>query len=284
MKKNYPIRLGGPIMQKFNSPEEWIRLHKEQNYSAAYCPVNNNAPDETIREYVDAANKADIIIAEVGVWNNPLDPDETKRKEAIDYCIKQLELAEKINARCCVNVSGSRNPEHWFGPHPDNLTNDTFDMIVETTRKIIDAVKPARTYYTLEPMPYIYPDSIESYQKLIDAIDRDAFAVHFDPVNLINSPQLYFNNTQFLEDFFKAFGTGIKSIHAKDTILRPDLTTHLDEVRPGLGTLDYIKLLELTSSFKDLPFMLEHLETEEEYKLSAAYISQVAGENGFAIY
>ena len=49
-------------------------------------------------------------------------------------------------------------------------------MIVETTRQIIDAVKPTRTYYTLETMPWAYPDSARSYAQLLEAIDRPRLA------------------------------------------------------------------------------------------------------------
>lgn len=85
-----------------------------------------------------------------------------KRKETIDLCIRSLVQAERLEAKCCVNVSGSRGTEKIGGPHIDNLTDETFEMIVETTRKIIDAVKPVRTFYTLEMMPCAYPNSVES--------------------------------------------------------------------------------------------------------------------------
>ena len=62
-------------------------------------------------------------------------------------------------------------------------------MIVQTVREIIDAVKPVRTFYTLETMPWMYPDSAHSYLELIRAIDRERFAVHLDVVNLVCSPQ-----------------------------------------------------------------------------------------------
>jgi hypothetical protein len=39
-------------------------------------------------------------------------------------------------------------------------------------------------------------------------------------------------------------------------------------------------LLNYSSSIKDLPFMLEHLKTEEEYKLSADYIRSIGETNG----
>ena len=55
------------------------------------------------------------------------------------------------------------------------------------------------------------------------------------------------------------------------------LTVHLDEVRPGLGRLDYkVYLKELSLLDKDTPLMLEHLETEAEYILAAAHIRSVA--------
>ena len=51
-----------------------------------------------------------------------------------------------------------------------------------------------RTYYALETMPWIFPDSADSYLALVKAIDRKAFAVHYDPVNMINCPQRLFDN------------------------------------------------------------------------------------------
>jgi hypothetical protein len=62
-----------------------------------------------------------------------------------------------------VNIAGARG-EKWDGPYADNFSQDIFDLIVETVRGIIDAVKPTRTFYTLEPMPYIFPDSADGYQ------------------------------------------------------------------------------------------------------------------------
>ncbi len=67
----------------------------------------------------------------------------------------------------------SRNPAKWDGPHPDNFSRDTFDLIVQSTREIIDAVKPQRTFYALETMPWIFPSSPDEYLELIKAIDPD---------------------------------------------------------------------------------------------------------------
>lgn len=173
-------------------------------YRAAYCPVDHSASRETISAFVAAAQRADIVIAEVGAWSNPISPDEAERKRAMDLCQKQLALADEIGARCCVNIAGSRGPR-WDGPHPDNLTSATFDLIVETIRVIVDAVKPKRTYWTIETMPWMYPDSLPTYLQLLDAIDRAHCAAHFDPVNWINSPQRYFGNAALIRESVRAW-------------------------------------------------------------------------------
>lgn len=272
------MRLGGPVYTDQSNPDEWIKAVKNAGYRAAYCPVQSGATSDVISAYAKAAQAADIIIAEVGAWVNTLDSDQTRRSKAISYNQDQLALADEIGAICCVNIAGSRG-EKWDGPCSLDLLPDTFDMIVETTRSIIDKVKPKRAFYTLEPMPWMYPDSPDSYLKLLRAINRPQFKVHLDPVNWINSPQRYFNNAAFLKECFTKLGPYIVSVHAKDTILGNQLTTHLDETRPGLGQLDYRTFLtELDRLHPDTPIMLEHLHSEEEYILSARYIRAVAQE------
>lgn len=277
---NTTIRLGGPVFNKYGSPEEWIIALKELNYKAAYCPVKPGASSDVIASYKNAAKKADIVISEVGAWSNPIDPDESKSKAAVEKCINSLQLADEIGANCCVNISGSRNPDKWAGPHKDNLTQETFELIVETNRKIIDAVKPQNTFYALETMPWSYPDSVDSYLRLIKAIDRKQFGVHLDPVNLVVSPQVYYKNGEMISEAFKKLGPYIKSCHAKDILLLEDqLTPHLPEVRAGLGNLNYAVFLKELSQFKGIPLMLEHLNTAEEYKLAAQYIREIAKQN-----
>lgn len=258
------MRLCGPILEAHHNPESWIAALNNLGYRAAIWPLPLDAADDDIHAYAQAARDADMIIAEVGAWhNNPLSPDPAIRQESLENCKRALKLADTVGALCCVNVAGSRG-DKWDGPHPDNLTEATFGMIVDSVQEIIDAVQPTNTVYSLEPMPWIYPDSPDSYLRLLDAVDRPAFAVHLDPVNLINSPQRYFNNGEFIRECFQKLGPHIKSCHVKDIILRDGLTVHLDEVPPGQGTLDYPTLLKEIAKLDDnMPVIIEHLRPED---------------------
>ncbi len=274
-----PVRLGGPVPGKFDDPVQWVKAVKSLRYGAAVCPVQPGAPSELIRSFRDEAKKNNILISEVGVWNNMFDPDKTRRDAAMKKNIVSLQLADEIGACCCVNISGAKG-EIWDGPYPGNYTKETFDQIVENVRYIIDQVKPKYTYYSLEPMPYMLPDSPDSYLELIRAIDHNRFAVHLDPVNMISSPQRYFNNAAFLSECFSKLGPYIKSVHAKDITIMPELTVHLEERRPGLGSLDYTVFLREMSRLKDIPMMMEHLDKQEDYLLAAQYIRNIGSVNG----
>ena len=277
------MRLGGPVFNiDNNDPESWARAHRALGYRAAYCPLAPQADDRTVHAWAAAAKAHDLVIAEVGAWSNPIGPDPVQARAALEKCQAMLALAERIGARCCVNIVGSRGAQ-WDGPHPENLSEATFDLIVQVVRQIIDAVKPTRTCYALETMPWVFPDSPENYLRLLRAIDRKACGVHLDPVNMINCPGRYYHTGDFLRSCFAQLGPHIRGCHAKDITLSGKLTVHLDECRAGLGALDYRAFLtELAKLDADTPLMLEHL-SEPEYAPAAAHIRSVAEQLGLPL-
>lgn len=277
------MRLGGPLFTPADSPAAWAAAVRAHGYRAAFCPLQAGADESVVRAYTAAAAAADVVIAEVGAWSNPISPCPNERAAAIAYCQRQLDLAERVGARCCVNITGSRHPEQWDGPHPDNVSAATFDLVVESVRMIVDAVAPRRTCYTLETMPWALPDSAESYLTLLEAIDRPCVAVHLDPVNLVNSPRLAYDTARLIRHCCELLGPHIKSCHAKDIALAARLTTHLEEVRPGLGCLEYAVYLRCLDALGDVPLMLEHLPNAGEYAAGADYIRGVAAREGITL-
>jgi len=274
------LRLGSPLPSTWDSPAGWVATVQRHGFRAAYWPLGDDTDADTVAAYADAAAAADIVIAEIGAWSNPLSPDAATRSAAIELSKRRLELADRVGARCCVNLAGTL-ADTWDGPHPDNLSRETFALIVDTVREIIDAVEPRRTYYTLEPMPWSLPDSADSYLELMGAIDRPRFAVHFDPTNLINNPAKFYDNAGLLRECFAKLGPHIRCCHAKDITLANELTVHLAEAIPGEGALDYrVLLTELDRLDPDTPILVEHLTTDAEYAAAVAHIRAVAGALG----
>jgi len=275
------VRLGGPIFLKSDDPAELAREHRRLGYSAAYCPEAKVGDSERIKTIREAFGKEDVVIAEVGAWKNMLDPDEAKRRDNLAYVAERCALAEEVGARCCVDIAGSYNPTVWYGPDPKNLSHEFFEATVANCRHVIDAVKPARTKFTIEMMGWNLPDGPDTYLELIKAVDRKAFGVHLDVCNGVNCPARFYRNTAFIEECFAKLGPWIISCHAKDLQWITELNVHFLEVVPGRGQVDYKAYLrELAKLPVAAPLMLEHLQTAEEYEEGARYIRKVAASIG----
>ena len=275
--------MGGPVFLKSDDPGDLAREHRRLGYSAAYCPKADVKDADRVREIVKAFAAENVVIAEVGAWVNMLDPDPVKRKANVEYVTARLALSDAVGARCCVDIAGSYNAKTWYGPHPKNLSKEFFDATVENCRRVIDAVKPTRTLFTIEMMGWNLPDSPDSYLRLIRAVDRKGFGVHMDVCNGINSPEKFYQSAAYIEECFSKLGRWIASCHAKDLEWVVELNVHFKEVIPGRGEVDYRAYLrELAKLPVDAPLMLEHLKTAEEYSEGAGYIRRVAAEAGVA--
>lgn len=293
------IRFGGPSFEKqVNAsytednhikgfdPYLMVDWLKSRNYRAGYAPRLSLDDKETIRETREAFEEADIMIAEVGYWENLLDLNEDVRKKHRKGMIEALALAEELNASCAVNVIGSYVDGESINNHVSkNLSEEAFDEAVYMAREFIDAVKPKRSYFCFEIFPFTVVDSAESIEKLIKAVDRKQFGVHLDLANLINTPRLYWNNREVLKDCIRRFGDRIVAAHVKDLKMKiPSISVILEEVPAGQGIIDIGYFAKALNDLpQEIPFMLEHLKDEKEYDEAASAVRKQALEKGVNI-
>lgn len=267
------VRLGAPVFEKTDDPEQLARAHKHLRYRAAYCPEVPLSDSKRIQAIEEAYARHDIVIAEVGRWNNMMDGDADKRKHNLETVIDGLALADAIGARCCVNIAGSFSTDSWFGPHPKNLSQAFFDAAVENARKVIDAVDPKRATFAYEMMGWSLPDSADAYLKLFKAVDRKGFGIHLDPCNIINCPERFYQNAAVINECFDKLGPHIVSCHAKDLTWDIEMNVHFREVCPGTGAIDYAVFLKrLAEMPREIPLMIEHLSGPDEYDQARKYI------------
>ena len=280
------IRFGGRVFTSAADPREIAKLHKSKGYTAANVPKTPLEDKEKIRAVREAFAAENIMLAEVGYWENLVDIDEAARKSNMENMTKALYLAEEVGARCAVDTFGSyvrgKGNQKFSGK---NFSDDAFADAVDIARSLIDTVKPKTAYFTYEMFPFNVVDSPEMIEKLIRAVDREMFGVHLDLCNLINCPRAYFSSGDIMRDCVKRFGNKIVSAHVKDIKLRePAISVILEEVMPGEGGIDmHAYIREIHKLPFDIPFMMEHLQTEEEYDRAAAYIRKCAREENIII-
>ena len=269
------MRLGTSSPLKHGSAGEWAKNQVELGCRSLVFPLSANDPDGRIQEYVDAAKANDLLIAEVGIWRNAMSIDPEDRKAQRDYCVKQLQLADRIGARCAVNVAGALGPR-WDGHYKENFTRETRAEIVKMVQEIIDRAEVTNTYFTLEPMPWMIPTGPEDYARLVEEVNRDRFAVHMDIINMTNSFERYYNPEALVDRCVELLGKRIRSCHIKDVHLKEEYTFQLEECAPGKGEFPLRYYVEKMSAIDpDMPVILEHLNTDEEYIHYMNYLKEV---------
>lgn len=261
------MRLGISTSLGCPEPKKWASTMIDAGCKAVVFPVDCDSDEKLIEGYVEAARNNDLTIAEVGIWRNAL-----SNKENLDYSIRQLKLADRIGARCCVNVAGALGPR-WDGGYEENYGKEAWDKTVKMIQTVIDEAKPENTYFTIESMPWMIPSSPEEYLKLIEAVDRERFSVHLDIINMINSAERYFMHEDFLRHTFDLLGPQIKSCHMKDIRLLDDYTFQLRECGCGEGVFSLELYRDLVDSVDpEMPMIIEHLGSDEAYFQSIKYV------------
>lgn len=269
------MKLGISSSLQHTSPEDWAKKHVSLGLKCVNFPVTYEAGSDTYMAYKNAAEKAGLVIAEVGVWRNTLAADPKEKSKWIDYAINQLKMADEIGALCCVNVAGTPYGPRWDGGYRKNFSKEAWVQTVEMVQQIIDTAKPKTAKYSIESMPWMIPSSPEEYAKLINDVNRSEFCAHLDVVNMITSPQRYFFNDDFLRECFSILKGQIHSCHLKDVHLREEFTFQLQECACGQGELDIELFAELADKENpDMPMIIEHLATDEEYFDSVKYVQK----------
>ena len=268
------MRLGTSSPLRHETPEEWAQNQVRLGCRTVVFPVQSNEPEAKILAYKDAADRAGLSIAEVGIWRNAMAADPEERRRNRDYCVEQLRLAEFLGARCAVNVAGAFGPR-WDGGYRENFTREAWDETVAMVREIIDRAGVKRTYFTLEPMPWMIPTGPAEYLRLIEEVDRDRFAVHMDIINMTNSADRYFHPEELIDECAELLGGRIRSCHIKDVHLSGSYTLRLEECGPGDGEFPLRYYAEKMHAIDpEMPVILEHLNTDEEYLRYLAYLKE----------
>jgi sugar phosphate isomerase/epimerase len=107
-----------------------------------------------------------------------------------------------------------------------------------------------------------------------------------DFINMINSVERFLNWESFIRDCFVKLAPWVKSVHIKDVSLdQYALPCCLRECAPGDGDLDYARVLHIIRETMpaQMPVLLEHMTTMEEYEISSRFVTELAKKENIAI-
>ncbi len=281
-----PIRLGGYFGYGQEVMAETVRKVKAQGYAGAVTSPEpwNTMKDAQLRELRAALKENDVVIFEVGGYTNMLHPDPAERQKNLKHLAMCIETADKIDCPMVGTISGSLDPKNFFNVTPDNWTEKTWKVLVDSCRQVLKDTAGCKAALGMEAQVTTNIDGPKAHKRLMDDVGDKRIAVNLDPVNMCSLAN-YYHTTELLNECFDLLGEQILGAHAKDTYIIPDQqTVHVQEVCSGRGVMDYETYLVRLSRMKWPRTLLpEHVPADQLIE-AKAYIEKVAAKVGVKIY
>jgi sugar phosphate isomerase/epimerase len=282
-----PIRLASYLGR--DAKETWaeaLKKLRDNGYTAMETPPEpiNKLTDSDLKELLSAMKKYDVIVFEVGGYINMIHPDQATRQRNLKHLAMCIETADKVGCPMVGTISGSLDPVNFFNVHPENWTEKTWKMLVESVKQVLKDTAGMKAALGIEAQVTTNIDGPKAHKRLNEDVGDRRCAVNLDPVNMI-SLEKYYHTTELLNECFDLLGESILGAHAKDTFIFPDTqTVHVQEVCSGRGVMDYETYLVRLSRMKWPRALLpEHVPADQLLE-AKAYIEKVAAKVGVKIY
>jgi len=219
------------------------------------------AQQEDVTRVQHAFQDADLGIAQLNGWYETLcNYDDAVRAQGVAGMIALARIGAVVQAPSVYVRPGGHNPNgHWY-VHPENYSQRTFDLVVDSLRKVCAVAEREGVLIAIEGLVTSVLDTPQRMRELFDAVGSSALKFNYDPVNFVGTIRQVYDTTSVLNDMFDLLGHVTVAAHAKDCNLTDHLVLHIDEVIPGTGTLNYeVFMRQFQQLCPDGYFIIEHL-------------------------
>lgn len=191
---------------------------------------------EKVAKTLENANKT---IPLIGAYFNPVHPNLEKREVGIALFEEYISYAKTLGSSFVGSETGSCLGEPW-AYHPDNRTEASYAVVVETFRRLADTAAKHGISIAMEGAFGHVAYNVETLDTIVKRIDRENIRIIFDLYNYL-APENYDRAYDILDEGLSTFGDRILLFHVKDCILTED--GKLKQVSVGKGSLDFDKIL-----------------------------------------
>ena len=236
-------------------PGDWRNITSELLTEAAgegFGALNIVVQDPTSMTAQDATRlkamfeEAGIVIGQTnGAYGGGLvSPDQSEREAAIEFTRRMCALTAQLGAPNTYLRPGSLNPKGPWLPHPGNRTDEVFDRLVDSARKMCRAAEDEGVMVAVEGGAVSPLYSARRVRDFIEAVGSAALGFNQDPVNFVGGLEDAYDMPRFLGEFFALLGDRTLGAHAKDFTVMDQLMVRFEEAEIGSGMLDHVIFLQ----------------------------------------
>ena len=190
--------------------------------------------------------------------------DPARRAADLERLTQAFRVARLLGSPMVLTGCGSYHPTHHYGPHPRNHTPEARDRTIEFLRLAASRAEDHGVVLALECHMLTALDTPAHIREVVDAVGSPSVKVNFDPVNLLSGVDAVFDSGAEMEAMLAELGPRYHwTAHAKDVLIEPRLSLHLEETVCGDGLLEwpaYLRCAErLGSPDQPAVVLVEHM-------------------------
>ncbi len=210
-------------------------------------------------------------------------PDPGQRAAGLQLMTQCCRITQWLGGGNLYVRPGSVNPNGPWTPHPENRRPETLRRLVESLQALCRVAEDEEVTLAIEGHVVSPLWDVDTTRLVLDEVASPVLKWNADPVNYIPTLDVAYDNTALLEEMFARLAPYVATAHVKDVTVEERLVSHIEEVPPGEGYLDYPTFLD---RFEDVCpdgyFLIEHLPAE---KIPAAReaVVRMAAQCGFAL-
>ncbi len=260
---------------------------RELGFTGIFSRFRDNDPHTTTeaqcRRVRAILNDAGLAMYQcTGYWQCLIDPDEGRRRAAIETLQAALRVASWLGARGIDTGPGSLSPRGPWFPYPGNWTPEARERLIDSLRACAPVAESCGVYLSMEGHQLVTLDSAETMRDVLDAVGSRSVRCDFDPVNWITLRTIY-ETGPAVAQMVATLGRHIVSGHAKDVQIQDKLVVHIDNIAAGTGILDYPTFLRLMEDLDpEYPIIVEAAAIDELPAVSA-FLHRTAQECGITV-
>lgn len=226
-----------------------------------------------------------IAVVQATAYNpNLIHPEPRFRREELTRLRRAFAAAESLGAEMVLTGCGSLHPDHFYGPHPGNHTDQARARLVESLAEAAPWAEEAGIVLALECHALTTLDRPDHIAEVLAAVGSPWVRANFDPVNLLGDLASVYQSGAAMRRMWHVVGPWYaRSAHIKDVAPSPGLVVHIDEVPPGAGLLDMNACFEVVKRLGEgAAVIVEHLP-EEQVEAALRFVAAAAERAGITL-
>lgn len=150
-----------------------------------------------------------VRVSILGCYINPVNPDEAKRREEIEWFKAHLKFAKYLDCDMVGTETG------FFNDREQTHTEENYQRFLRTMREIVDCAEKLGSIVGVEAVTKHSMFSPKMVKRFLDEINSPNVTVIYDPVNISDMNDVD-EQHKIVDEVYSLYGDRIGILHFKD--------------------------------------------------------------------